>query len=82
VHARSHSRFRLLSKLAILKLKIRILTHGLCDAVLPIDNGRATKEILSRLPVDVEYKEYKMAHEISQESLGDVSGWLRNRLDK
>ncbi len=59
-----------------------LVTHGIFDPILPIENGRATKEFLSTLPVDLEYKEYEMAHEISQESLGDVSGWLRKRLDK
>ncbi len=59
-----------------------LVTHGTLDTVLPIENGRATKEILSRLPVDLEYKEYPMAHEISQESLSDVSNWLRLKLDK
>lgn len=58
------------------------VTHGTFDQVLPIENGRATKEILSRLPVDLEYKEYPMAHEISQESLRDVSSWLSKHLDK
>ena len=57
------------------------VTHGTLDTVLPIENGRATKEILSRLPVDLEYKEYPMAHEISQESLSDVSNWLRSELN-
>lgn len=58
------------------------VTHGTLDQVLPIENGRATKEILSRLPVNLKYKEYEMAHEISQESLTDVSNWLRSELDK
>ncbi len=58
------------------------VTHGTLDLVLPIENGRATKEILSRLPVNLEYKEYEMAHEISQESLTDVSNWLRLKLNK
>ncbi len=58
------------------------VTHGVYDPVLPIDNGRATKEILSRLPVDLEYKEYEMAHEISQASLTDVSNWLSAKLDE
>ncbi len=58
------------------------VTHGLYDPVLPIENGRATKEILSRLPVEIEYKEYPMAHEISQESLSDVANWLSSQLDK
>ncbi len=57
-----------------------LVTHGLYDPMLPIENGRATNEMLSRLPVDLEYKEYPMAHEISQESLGDVSGWLMKKL--
>ncbi len=58
------------------------VTHGTLDSVLPIENGRATKEILSRLPVNLEYKEYPMAHEISPESLQDVSSWLRLKLDE
>lgn len=58
------------------------VTHGTYDQVLPVDNGRVTKEILSALPVDLEYKEYPMAHEISQESLQDVANWLRLKLDK
>ncbi len=58
-----------------------LVTHGTLDPLLPIENGRATKVFLSGLPVDLEYKEYPMAHEISQESLGDVSGWLKKRLD-
>ncbi|MGI8542305.1 MAG: alpha/beta hydrolase [Aridibacter sp.] len=58
------------------------VTHGTFDPVLPIENGRTTKEILSRLPVELEYKEYPMAHEISQESLQDVSNWLSAKLDK
>lgn len=59
-----------------------LVTHGIYDPVLPIENGRATNEILSRLPVDLEYKEYGMAHEISQESLRDVTNWLSAKLDK
>ncbi len=58
------------------------VTHGIYDPLLTIENGRATKEILSALPVDLEYKEYPMAHEISQESLQDVSGWLSRILER
>ena len=58
------------------------ITHGIYDPVLPIEHGRATKEIISRLPVNLEYKEYEMAHEISPESLRDVSNWLSSKLDK
>ncbi|MEO6589286.1 MAG: phospholipase [Pyrinomonadaceae bacterium] len=58
------------------------VTHGIYDPVLPVENGRATREILSRLPVKLEYKEYEMAHEISPESLRDVTAWLSIKLDE
>lgn len=59
-----------------------LIQHGIYDPVLPIENGRATKEILSRLPVKLDYKEYPMAHEISPESLTYLADWLRKRLDE
>ncbi len=58
-----------------------LVTHGVYDPVLTIDNGRATNEMLSALPVRLKYKEYPMAHEISRESLADVSIWLSSELD-
>lgn len=58
------------------------VTHGTLDPVLPVENGRATKEILSRLPFDLEYREYPMAHEISPESLQDASRWLSSKLNR
>ncbi len=59
-----------------------LVQHGIYDPVLPIENGRAAKEILSRLPVKLDYKEYPMAHEISPESLNYLADWLGKRLDE
>jgi phospholipase/carboxylesterase len=56
------------------------VAHGTADAVLPIHHGRASRELLSTLPVDLTYREYPMGHEISAESLGDVAAWLSERL--
>lgn len=56
------------------------VTHGLYDPLLPIQNGRATKELLESLPVNLKYSEYPMAHEISPESLSDVREWLTEKL--
>lgn len=56
------------------------VTHGLHDPLLPIENGRATRELLENLPVDLKYREYPMAHEISPESLSDVREWLTQKL--
>jgi phospholipase/carboxylesterase len=57
------------------------VAHGTLDSVLPIDHGRHTNQLLAELPVDLTYREYRMAHEISAESLRDITIWLKARLD-
>jgi Predicted esterase len=57
-----------------------IAVHGLYDSVLPIQQGREIRDKLSTVPVDLTYKEYPMAHEVSTESLADVTAWLTARL--
>jgi phospholipase/carboxylesterase len=58
-----------------------LVVHGTEDAVLPIENGRAVKSRLEKLPVKLEYREFPMPHTISRESLALVSSWLTARLD-
>jgi phospholipase/carboxylesterase len=57
-----------------------LVTHGLHDAVLPIDNGRAVRDYLRTQPVELTYREYPMGHEVSAESLRDVAAWLTKAL--
>src|SRR5262249_1914955 len=57
------------------------VAHGTRDLVLPISNGRDARERLSELPVELTYREYDMAHEISADSLEDITEWLKDRLD-
>ncbi len=59
-----------------------LMTHGTQDTVLPIGHGRQTRALLSDLPVDLTYREYRMGHEISMESLNDIAEWLTQRLDR
>lgn len=59
-----------------------LVVHGTADMILPISHGRASREFLSSLPVDLTYHEYLMGHEVSQESLADVTAWLSAQLDK
>ncbi len=59
-----------------------LVVHGTADMVLPITHGRASRELLSSLPVDLTYHEYPMGHEVNQESLSDVTTWLSEQLDK
>lgn len=58
-----------------------IITHGIYDPVLPVENGRAAREFLESLPVELTYREYPMGHEVSMESLRDVTKWLGHALD-
>jgi len=59
-----------------------LVVHGTADMVLPISYGRASRELLSSLPVNLTYHEYPMGHEVSQKSLSDVTAWLTERLDQ
>jgi len=65
---------------ALSKLSL-IVTHGIYDPVLPIENGRACRDELEKLPVDLTYREYPMEHQVIEETLRDVSRWLVASLD-
>jgi phospholipase/carboxylesterase len=58
-----------------------LVVHGTMDPVLPVQNGRASRDLLQRLPVELTYREYPMGHEVSAQSLADVVAWLSARLD-
>ena len=59
-----------------------MVTHGLYDPVLPISEGRAVREKLAQFAVELTYHEYPMGHEVSMESLRDVTAWLSRKLDE
>lgn len=59
-----------------------LVTHGTEDTILPINNGRDSRDLLSSLPVALTYHEYPMDHGISRQNLNDVSQWLSEQLDK
>lgn len=72
---------QLLSDPGVLRGFPIFVAHGTIDAVLPIHHGRETRAVLSRLPVELDYHEYSMGHEISPESFRDASGWLTRHLN-
>ena len=57
-----------------------IITHGVADPVIPVRLARDANEMFRESNAEFEYKEYQMGHEISEESLADVSGWLTKRM--
>lgn len=58
-----------------------LVTHGLYDPVLPVEHARDARKYFETLPVDLTYREYPMGHEVSAESLRDVTAWLSKSLD-
>lgn len=58
-----------------------MVVHGLNDPVLNISHGRSAREVWSKLTVDLTYREYPMAHQVSQASLTDIAAWLTAQLD-
>lgn len=59
-----------------------IVVHGTADQVLPVREGRATRDFLNTLGVTFDYREYPMAHQISDASLDDIDSWLSAQLDR
>lgn len=57
------------------------VSHGLHDQILPIQNGRESEARLRELQLNVTYKEYPMAHQISDTCLSDISTWLTEQLN-
>jgi phospholipase/carboxylesterase len=53
-----------------------LVLHGEQDPMIPVERARESRERLQNLGVNVAHAEYPMAHEISQQSLGDLVGWL------
>ena len=53
------------------------MAHGIQDSVLPVEDGRNTKNHLIQMGFDLEYHEYNIGHEINLEVLEDLSNWLK-----
>ena len=57
------------------------VAHGLYDPVIPIAQGRACRDELRQLPLQLTYREYPMGHEVSLETLRDSAAWLSATLN-
>jgi phospholipase/carboxylesterase len=53
------------------------IAHGTLDPIIPVSMARRTKELFAASNAPHVYREYPMAHEISDRSLGDIATWLR-----
>ena len=57
------------------------VAHGTQDPVIPVTMARHAKEQLENAHARLDYREYPMAHQISEESLQDSSRWLTHHLN-
>lgn len=56
------------------------IQHGTRDEVITVGRGRTSAEKLRSLGMQVTYREYDMAHEVSAQSMVDLDVWLTSRL--
>ena len=57
------------------------VAHGVHDDIIPLEAGRRTRDLLERHGVDLTYREYPMAHQVSAEEMADVRTWIDKSLD-
>ncbi|MEE8338078.1 MAG: alpha/beta hydrolase-fold protein [Dehalococcoidia bacterium] len=57
-----------------------LVQHGTQDPTIAVDRARESRERLEELGVDLEYREYEMAHQVGTESANDLASWLGNVL--
>ncbi len=69
----------LLTENAALRNIAFLVIHGEDDDVLPVLNGRRSRQWLSEHVSDLCYMEYPMGHEINSEALRLISTWLQER---
>lgn len=56
------------------------IAHGTLDPVIPVDASRRARQLLERAGARLVYREYAIGHQICEESLAEISAWLRERL--
>jgi phospholipase/carboxylesterase len=55
--------------------------HGLHDPVVPLEYAHQTRDFLQTTPVELEYHEYPIGHQVSDDELRDLVAWLDQRLE-
>jgi len=53
-----------------------LLVHGTQDPMVAFENGQQSREKLKALGIEAAWGEYDMGHEINQNALRDLLGWL------
>jgi phospholipase/carboxylesterase len=62
------------------RLPPALVQHGSLDELIDIARARESIEILRGINPQVTYREYDMGHEISPQSLAELSAWLEEKV--
>lgn len=57
-----------------------LVQHGLHDPLIDVSKARQSVDTLRAVQADVTYREYGMGHEITSESLADLTRWLEGTI--
>jgi phospholipase/carboxylesterase len=57
------------------------IAHGSADPVIPPSFGQRAYDLLRSTRATVTHREYRMAHQISEESLRDIVSWMKPLLE-
>jgi len=57
------------------------VAHGTYDPLIPVQASRIIRDKLEAANAKVEYHEFAMAHEISEESMNAIARWFTTHLD-
>jgi phospholipase/carboxylesterase len=57
-----------------------LLIHGEVDPMIPVARAHESRERLEALGVHVAHGEYQMGHEIGQQALRDLHGWMEQNV--
>ena len=57
-----------------------MITHGVEDPVIPVELARKARALFEQSNATLNYREYAMGHQISEQSLSDIVAWMAELL--
>ncbi len=57
------------------------IAHGRYDPVIPMVFAERARDLLEKAGAQLAYHEYDMAHQITEQSLNDMMGWLTRQIE-
>ena len=72
-----HDHERLADEISFASIDMPVfMAHGQMDQMIPITRAITSREALTGLGCDVEWREYGMGHEVCPQEIADIATWL------